>query len=157
MPKTLGSYPKCMVDAIEDLRKRIAAIRSWVGDVRLYETMIEHFKDLPGLISCQLLIDRFGADITFCINDMREMIPVRRWLREHGHPAPTVTDYPEARQRLFSYYPTGHASLYLRAQLSYEDGAICKYVAIGTEQKSIYELQCEGKILKDKEEVLENA
>lgn len=156
MPKTLAEYPKCMTDAIGDLNDAIGRIKSWVADIQLYETMIEHFKDLPGLTSCHLSIDRFGAEITFVINDMRQMIPIRRWLREHGHPTPVVTDSPIGQRRLFTYYIGGHADLYLRAQLSYGDGAICKYVEIGTERKPIYELQCEGKTLEDKEEVLEN-
>lgn len=157
MPKTLVEYPKCIVYAIENLEGGIALIKSWAEDMQLYETMIEHFKDLPGLIRCNLQVDRFGADITFTINDMREMVHVRRWLREHGHPAPTTTDYAVAQQRVFMYYPPGHAPLYLRAQLPFEEGAVCKYVAIGTEQKPIYELQCEGKVIEDKEEVLEDA
>lgn len=156
MPKTLAEYPKCITDAINDLKHTIGRIEGWVADVQLYETMIEHFKDLPGLTGCQLSIDRFGVDITFTINDMREMILVRQWLRGHGHPAPIIDDYPVSQQRVFTYFPIGHADLYLRAQLPFKDGSICKYVEIGTEQKLIYELQCEGRTFKDKEEVSEN-
>lgn len=69
-------------------------------------------------------------------DNFRKLIPVRRWLRARGLPAPKITDEPSTRTRTWDY-----GTLSLSGTLPME-GAACQYVQVGVEEKPLYKLVC---------------
>jgi hypothetical protein len=76
------------------------------------------------------------VQVTVQTDNFRKLVPVRRWLRARGLPAPKITDDPSTRTRKWDY-----GTIELRATLPME-GAACQYVQVGVKEVPEYKLVC---------------
>lgn len=152
---TTTKYPRCVTEALTKIDDQRKMVLSMVDDVRFAESLIEKFKELPGTanwhIDLSCFFDEVGVHVT--IDDFRELVHVRRWLRQQGFPPPDILELGQSRQTLWRYFRKGHRSFELAAHASYAENAVCKYVKVGTKEEPVYELQCDGKtvITEEKE------
>jgi len=153
------ALPKPIADELEKLNGLHGRLMKMVDDVRFAQELINEFEGkVPGTKSWYVSVGvrdglLQGITIHVTAKDFRELVTVRRHLREIGFPAPEVDDFEAIGRRSWEYKREGHETFRLSAHTSYEEGAACRYVEVGKKEEPIYELRCDGQPLPEEVEV----
>lgn len=141
------------LDSLERVRQNILDMIPFVG---IAEELIAKFKTVPGTSDWRISIG-YGTGILNGVLvhvdalDLRELVAVRRWLREQGFPAPTTDDQAEIGRRSWTYTQKDQPNFVFSGFTGYSwekapEGQKCQFVKVGMkEPEPIYELQCDGK------------
>jgi len=91
-----------------------------------------------------------GVLIHVEVTDLEALTGARRWIREHGFGAPTVSDYEAIGRRSWTYKDDNERFVVLSGFFPVPgwkegDGAKCSFVKVGVKEEPVYELQCNGK------------
>lgn len=149
------TIPKCIIKELDSLKKQTDRVNSVVPLVKFGETLIDKFKDTPGTSDWRVSVGfeygtLQGVTVHVTALDINTLIAVRKFIRTQGFPLPEEEEYPEIHRKSWEYQREGEEVFRLSFHTSYDEGAVCKYVKVGTKQEDVFELQCNGaKVLQE--------
>lgn len=160
MPETTQQIPAIIREKLEEIEKLRRMVLDMVPLVSLAEELIEKFRTLPGTSDWRLSVgygpgQLNGVLVHVDALDFRELTVIRRWLREHGLPAPETEDYAEIGRRSWTYCVKDKPNFVFSGFIANRwdktlKGQKCQFVKVGMkEPEPLYELRCDGAKLEE--------
>lgn len=138
--------------------RTIKRLRSMDKFVELAEIVREKFKTEKRTII--VLVDFY--DVYICVNgikDMKEIIPIIKFIIENNYRTGSIVDLPNTNRRRYTMKKKSESfvetDIIIDAHLSKSDNKVCQYVQVGTEtfEKPIFELRCGDKKFEENGEL----
>ena len=116
------SYPKAIDEALAELEKHRERIMGFLDAARVAEKAITAFPAMNLSASIGYSAHTMQGVLIFCdVTDMRDVIPLLRWLAQEGYPKKgEPSDYPEIKRGCWNC-----GVIQVGAFLPYTDGAKC--------------------------------
>lgn len=133
------SFVPVIAKALEDNEKERAVILGLTDMAAICEDAKVRFADEGLTVRVSICFYEWGtcAYLHIDVDDFRKLVPVRRWLRKRGLPAPSISDDPRSRTRRWNY-----GRIVMTGSLPM-DGAACRYVPTGEVTTTpVYRLVC---------------
>ena len=123
------------------LQCNIKRVHTWAAEAQIASEFTEAFPESKAEVAAGIGSGVVNG-IRIRMNDVETLsscTPYVKWLCARCGKF-TIEDFPEIQRRIYDF-----GTLKLMCFFRYDDGATCQFVKVGTEDKAIYELQCDGK------------
>lgn len=138
----MGFYPDVIETALNEMQILRMKVFDLIEAARVAEKIGDEFKETIRNFRLSYGVDMIrlqGILVQIDVNDMKEVIPILKYLAKNGYPKKgEPEDYPEIRRRTWDC-----GQIKVSAFLPWGEKSKCKYVKVGVVENPVYELQCE--------------
>ncbi len=128
--------------ALEELEENRKKILAWTNDAKIGEEAVKMFEGvIPELrVSIGWNSGSLNGVLIFAdVDDLKDMIPLLKWLQTKGYkPKAKPDDYPEIGRRLYNY-----GSIQVGAFL--REDSTCHFEKVGVKEVPVYKVRCGDK------------